>query len=125
MAVDSEATGGRSLASRRTGVSMSGSAVVGMAVAVGIGAGLAVHFSRQAKISKGFADRIRAELRGAESLTLPELVTRLGLKDGFHSRGKLMGALNPMVAAGEVTQEEPPGTTMKDRLSVLRFRLVK
>jgi hypothetical protein len=28
-----------------------------------------------------------------------------------------------MVASGEIIQEEPPGTTIKNRLSVLRFRL--
>lgn len=97
--------------------------VLGLAAVVGVGAGLAVHFARQSKIDKELAGRIRAELNAAESLTLPELVTRLGMKDGFYSRGKLMGAINPLVAAGEITQEEPPGTTVQTRLSVLRFRL--
>ena len=70
-------------------------------------------------------DRIRAELGTAESLTLPGLVTRLGMSDGFMNRGKVMAAINPLVAAGELAQEEPPRTTVTERLSVLRFRLKK
>ncbi len=90
---------------------------------VGVAIGLGVYFAHQGRQSKDIGDRIRKELATAESLSLPELVVRLGLKDGFMSRGKVMGVLNPMVASGEVLQEEPPGTTMNDRLDVLRVRL--
>lgn len=102
---------------------MDAGAVVAVAAGVGVAVGLGIHFARTSKKNAAMAERIREELRGAESIALPDLVTRLGLPDGFMSRGKVMAVLNPMVAAGEVLQEEPPGTTVKDRLSVLRFRL--
>lgn len=92
---------------------------------IGVGLGLLIHFSRQRRINARIVDTIRSELRTADSLTLPELVTRCGLRDGFLNRGTLMNAINPLVAAGELVQEEPPGTTIRNRLSVLRFRLNK
>jgi hypothetical protein len=94
-----------------------------IAPAIGIAIGLGIYYARQGKVADDFEAKIRAELAGVDSLALPELVTRVGLKDGFMSRGKLMNVLNPMVASGELVQEEPPGTTMKDRLGVIRFRL--
>ena len=96
--------------------------VLRMVPAVGVAIGLGLFYARQNKQSAGMADKIRAELSATESLSLPELVVRVGLKDGFLSRGKLMNVLNPMIASGELSKEEPPGTTMKNRLGVLRFR---
>ena len=93
-----------------------------IAPVVGVSVGLAIHFARQQRIAATMGDKIRAELAQTESLSLPELVRRVGLRDGFISRGKVMNVLGPMVAAGEIVQEEPPGTTIKTRLSVLRFR---
>lgn len=96
--------------------------VVTVASAAGVAIGLGIYSARQKKDSAGMSDKIRQALTSAESLTLPELVAHVGLNDGFMSRGKVMAVLNPMVASGELLQEEPPGTTAKDRLSVLRFR---
>ncbi|MFI5298354.1 MAG: hypothetical protein ACHREM_09670 [Polyangiales bacterium] len=98
------------------------SSALTIAPAVGVSVGLAIHFARQQRIAAGLGDKVRTALATVDSLTLPELVTRVGLSDGFINRGKLMNVLAPMVAAGELTQEEPPGTTIKTRLSVLRFR---
>jgi hypothetical protein len=97
--------------------------IVGIAAGAGIGLGMTIHFSRQRRAAKGLAEKIRAELARSESVSLPDLVTRIGLRDGFMSRGKVMNAINPLVAAGEILQEEPPGTTIRNRLDVLRFRL--
>lgn len=94
-----------------------------IASGIGLAIGLAIFFARQRRTADQFEPRIRAELTQNESLTLPELVQRLGMTDGFMNRGKVMNVINPMVANGELTQEEPPGTTIKDRLSVIRFRL--
>ena len=94
-----------------------------IAPGVGVGIGLAIHFARQRRMNAQLASKVLSELSRNESLTLPELVTRAGLSDGFMNRGKLMNAINPMVASGQLSQEEPPGTTMRNRLSVLRFRL--
>lgn len=99
--------------------------IVTVGAGLGIAVGLAIHFTRQKRLADDLGTKIRAELTRSEFLSLPELVTRVGLKDGFLSRGKLMNALQPMVAAGEVIQEEPPGTTVGNRLQVLQFRMPK
>ncbi len=99
--------------------------VLKVAPVVGVAIGLAMYRARQSRVAGGMSDRIRKELAGVDSLSLPDLVTRLGMRDGFMSRGKVMTIINPMVAAGEVVQEEPPGTTVKTRLGVLRFRLAR
>ena len=90
---------------------------------VGVAIGLGIHFARQRRFSAVMIDKIRVALADVDSLALPELVTRVGLRDGFLGRGKLMNVIHPMVASGELLQEEPPGTTMRTRLGVLRFRL--
>jgi hypothetical protein len=90
---------------------------------VGVTIGLILYFTRQRRRSVEVGTKVRIELSKAESLTLPELVMRLGMQDGFLSRGKVMNVLNPMVASGELMQEEPPGTNFTNRLGVLRFRL--
>lgn len=92
---------------------------------IGVAIGLGIHLARQRRQNEQLHAKILAELNKEGSLTLPELVTRCGMRDGFLNRGKLISALNPLVASGQLTQEEPPGTTMKNRLSVLRFRLKK
>jgi hypothetical protein len=96
-------------------------AFVSAAAAVGVTVGLVLQQSRQRAQVEAWKTKIVAEIGAAGALTLPELVVKLGLKDGFMSRGKVMTVLNPLVASGQLTQEEPPGTTMKNRLSVLRF----
>ncbi|MEO6954017.1 MAG: hypothetical protein ABI321_19600 [Polyangia bacterium] len=95
--------------------------VIGIATGVSVGIGLAIVFYRQHKESTAALPRIMEALRESGSLTLPELVVKLGMKDGFMNRGKVVNLLNPVVARGELVQTEPPGTTMKDRLSVMRF----
>jgi len=97
--------------------------IIEIASGVGVAIGLAIVATRQKKQAAVAGPQIVAALREAGSLTLPELVVRLGLKDGFLSRGKVMNLVNPMVANGELVQSEPPGTTMKNRLEVLTFRL--
>ncbi len=99
--------------------------VVGIASGVGVTVGLLIHSMRQRKQAATLGEKVLAELRAAESLTLPELVVKMGLSDGFMNRGKMMNVLNPLVASGQVLQTEPPGTTMKNRLSVLTFSLRK
>lgn len=93
--------------------------VAGIGVAIGIG----IFSARQGKAAKVAEPQILAALQESGTLTLPELVVKLGMKDGFVSRGKVVTLLNPMVERGVLVQTEPPGTTMKDRLSVLRYSL--
>lgn len=107
---------------------LSGMDLVTLAPAVGVALGLGLYYARTAKSGVALDARIREELArartsGSEPLVLPVLVQRVGLSDGFLNRGKVMSALAPMVGSGEVLQEEPEGTTVKNRLEVLRFRL--
>lgn len=89
--------------------------VAGIGVAIGIG----IFTARQGKAAKVAEPQILAALEEAGTLTLPELV----VKDGFMNRGKVVNLLNPMVARGVLVQTEPPGTTVRNRLSVLRYSL--
>ena len=100
----------------------------GSSPAVGVALGLGLYYARTTKKEIALEARIREELAkarssGGEPLPLPALVRHIGLSDGFFNRGKVMSVLAPMVASGEVLQEEPEGTTTKNRLEVLRFRL--
>lgn len=97
--------------------------VIGVASGVGITIGLSIHFMRQRRQAAVLGEKILAELQAVESMALPELVTKVGMRDGFINRGKLIQVLGPMVSKGLLVQEEPPGTTIKNRLSVMRFRL--
>ncbi len=97
--------------------------VIGVASGVGITIGLSIHFMRQRRQAAVLGEKILAELQAVESMALPELVTKVGMRDGFINRGKLIQVLGPMVSKGLLVQEEPPGTTVKNRLSVMRFRL--
>lgn len=93
------------------------------APAIAVVFGLGIYVVRQNRKSIQMATKIREELGRVDSMTLPDLVEKLGLKDGFFNRGRVISTLNPMVAAGEVLQEEPEGTTIANRIVSLRFRL--
>ncbi|MDV6236284.1 hypothetical protein CH379_011675 [Leptospira ellisii] len=67
---------------------------------------------------------IRKELEFAGGiLSLPELVKRIGLKDSFINRGKVIQAVAPMISRGEVLEEDDPSATVKTRLDLKKFRL--
>ncbi|MFO0665346.1 MAG: hypothetical protein U0174_15435 [Polyangiaceae bacterium] len=86
-------------------------------------AGLFIMVARQRKNEAALGARIRRELGNVESLTLPELIERVGLPDTVFNRGKVISALNPLVASGAVHQDEPEAIAMKNRLDDMRFRL--
>ena len=94
-----------------------------IAPAIAVLAGLGTYVVWQNKRSLAMAAKIRTHLQAEQSIALPDLVEKLGLKDGFLNRGRVISTLNPMVASGEVIQEEPEGTTMTNRIVMLRFRL--
>ena len=97
--------------------------VLKFAPAIAIVFGLGIYVLRLNKKSLEMAAKIRELLGQTESLSLPDLVTKLGLRDNFLSRGKVISTLNPMVASGEVLQDEPPETNLATRLDEMRFRL--
>ncbi|WP_246838936.1 hypothetical protein [Leptospira yasudae] len=91
-------------------------------IAVGIGVALA--FAIIARRGKKLEPLILKELQAAGgSLTLPELVKRIGLKDSFINRGKVIQAVAPMVSRGEVVEIDDPNATIKNRLELKQFRL--
>jgi hypothetical protein len=104
---------------------MSLETVLPLATGIGVGLGVVIHFARQRRLSAALGEKIFAALREEESLALPDLVTRVGMRDGFLNRGKVINVINPFVASGQILQDEPPGTTVRNRLSVLRFRLAR
>ncbi|MBM9578096.1 hypothetical protein JWG45_13140 [Leptospira sp. 201903070] len=57
------------------------------------------------------------------ALALPELVKRIGLKDSFLNRGKVIQAIAPMISRGEVIEIDDPNATVKNRLDLKQFRL--
>lgn len=93
---------------------------------IGIVSGIAVALALSVVARRGekLAPKIRAELAAAGgTLLLPELVTRVGLKDSFLNRGKLIQAIAPMIQAGEIIEEDDPNATVKTRLDLKRFSL--
>lgn len=97
-----------------------------MEIVAGIGSvlGLVIFFTLQAKKQKAMRGKILEILADGER-KLPDIVTGLGMKDGFYNRGKAMNTIQMMVTSGELYQTEPPGTTIKNRLDVLSFGIKK
>ncbi|TGK33254.1 hypothetical protein EHQ12_17840 [Leptospira gomenensis] len=91
-------------------------------IVAGIGAALAVSIA--ARRGKKLEPKILKELQDAGgTLTLPELTKRIGLKDSFLNRGKVIQAIAPMIARGEVVEIDDPKATVKNRLELKQFRL--
>ncbi|MCG6192359.1 hypothetical protein LFX25_03790 [Leptospira sp. FAT2] len=93
-----------------------------MYIVVGIGVSLSLMLV--ARRGKKLEPLIRKELEEAGGfLLLPDLVKRVGLKDSFINRGKLIQAIGPMVLRGEIIEEDDPNATIKNRLALKKFRL--
>ncbi|RHX84243.1 hypothetical protein [Leptospira stimsonii] len=77
-----------------------------------------------ARRGKKLEPLILKELQDAGgTLTLPDLVKRIGLKDSFINRGKVIQAVAPMISRGEVVEIDDPNATVKNRLDLKQFRL--
>jgi hypothetical protein len=95
-------------------------AVLTVGPVVGVGVGLAIRYARQRRSGAALGERVLSELVRTDSVSLPELAPRVGLRNSFVARGRLMHVLQPMIANGLVLEEEPRGTRSLKRL---RFRL--
>ncbi|TGL81468.1 hypothetical protein EHQ83_03855 [Leptospira yasudae] len=81
-------------------------------------------FAIVARRGKKLEPLILKELQAADgALALPELVKRVGLKDSFINRGKVIQAVAPMISRGEVVEIDDPKATIKNRLELKQFRL--
>jgi hypothetical protein len=77
----------------------------------------------QAKKNQALAPAIEAALRAQGALTLPALTEAVGLK-GFSARGKVILALNDMVAQGKVrTIPAPDGTPQLQKVNFIKYEL--
>ncbi len=71
----------------------------------------------------GAGAAIEAALRAQGALTLPALTEAVGLK-GFSARGKVILALNDMVAQGKVrTIPAPDGTPQLQKVNFIKYEL--
>lgn len=88
------------------------------------GIGVALAMALIARRGKKLEPLILKELQDAGgTLTLPDLVKRIGLKDSFINRGKVIQAVAPMISRGEVVEIDDPNATVKNRLDLKQFRL--
>ena len=94
-------------------------------IGIGLAAGIGVLISNrlQKKKNDALAPTIEAALRAQGGLTLAALTEAVGLK-GFMARGKVMLALNDMVARGKVRViQAPEGTTQLEKVNFIKYEL--
>ena len=92
---------------------------IGMAAAIGV----LISNRLQKRKNAALAPTIETTLRGQGGLTLPALTEAVGLK-GFMARGKIMLALNDMVAQGKVrVVQAPEGTLQLEKVNFIKYEL--
>jgi len=94
-------------------------------IGIGLAAGIGVLISNrlQKKKNDALAPTIEAALRAQGGLTLPALTEAVGLK-GFMARGKVMLALNDMVARGKLRViQAPEGTPQLEKVNFIKYEL--
>ena len=95
--------------------------LIGVGVAAALGMLIATRM--QARKNQALAPGIEAALRAQGALTLPALTDAVGLK-GFSARGKVILALNDMVAQGKVrTIPAPDGTPQLQKVNFIKYEL--
>lgn len=95
--------------------------MIGVGVSVALGTFIASRL--QAKKNQALSPAIEAALRAQGALTLPALTEAVGLK-GFSARGKVILALNDMVAQGKVrTIAAPDGTPQLQKVNFIKYEL--
>jgi len=98
---------------------------MGTAIGIGVAAALGVLISSrlQRRKNAALAPAIEAALRAQGALTLPGLVDTCGLK-GFTARGKVMLALNDLVAQARVRIiDAPTGTPQLQKVNFVKYEL--
>ena len=92
---------------------------IGIATAIGV----LISNRLQKRKNQALAPTIEAALRAQGGLTLPALTAAVGLK-GFLARGKVMLALNDMVAQGKVrVVQAPEGTPQLEKINFIKYEL--
>ena len=102
---------------------MDSNTLTGLAIAVGVGAGLVIASARRKKANASLAETIEPALREHGALTLPALAEKIGMSD-FVARGKVAMALNEMAAGGKLEiLEAPEGTPQLEKVNHIQYRL--
>jgi len=95
--------------------------MIGIGFAAGLGAYLATRSQR--KQNAALAPSIEAALRAQGALTLPALTDAVGL-EGFTARGKVMMALNAMVAQKKIRViPAPDGTSQTQKINFIKYEV--
>jgi len=95
--------------------------MIGIGFAAGLGAYLATRSQR--KQNAALAPSIEAALRAQGPLTLPALTDAVGLK-GFTARGKVMMALNELLAQKKIRIiPAPDGTPQMQKINHIKYEL--
>ena len=95
--------------------------LIGISIATAIG--VVISNRLQKRKNQALAPAIETALRAQGGLTLPALTEALGLK-GFMARGKVMLALNDMVAQGKVrVVQAPEGTLQLEKVNFIKYEL--
>jgi hypothetical protein len=95
--------------------------LIGISIATAIG--VVISNRLQKRKNQALAPAIETALRAQGGLTLPALTEAVGLK-GFMARGKIMLALNDMVAQGKVrVVQAPEGTLQLEKVNFIKYEL--
>ena len=95
--------------------------LIGIGVATAIG--VLISQKLQKKKNQALAPAIEAALRAQGALTLPGISDAVGLK-GMMARGKVMLALNDMVAQGKVRViQAPEATPQLQKINFIKYEL--
>jgi hypothetical protein len=95
--------------------------LIGIGVAAALGAYLATR--SQKKKNQALAPAIEGALRAQGPLTLPKLTAAVGLT-GFTASGKVMMALNDMIAQGKIrANPAPEGTPQLQKVNFITYEL--
>jgi hypothetical protein len=103
------------------GVRMDTPTMIAVGMAGALGAYLATRM--QSRKNKTLIPAIETALRAQGALTLPGLGDTLGMK-GVMARGKIVMALNEMVANGKVRViQAPDGTPQLQKVNFIKYEL--
>ncbi len=91
--------------------------ILGVCIALAVG----VAAARQQRQGQAFSAQVRPLLQTRGALTLPELEQALGVK-GLIARGKVVTALNALIAQKRVLViEAPAGTPQLQKVNFIRY----
>src|SRR4051812_446746 len=80
-------------------------------------------FKSRKKIKTYITQSLETDLKSVERITIPEILKRSGVPDSFYNRGSAVIELGKLCLTKRITEQEPPGCTVRDRLSRRTYQL--